>query len=107
MGIVSRRVALVSKWWRGQAPCGVGTWIRLLLCDTWMEGRSVSGRTATLPTGPVMMVAPVAIRVPVIAPMVVSPMVAVVPPPHHDDGRWDTETDVDIDAGVGRLGLRE
>jgi hypothetical protein len=61
-----------------------------------------------------MMVAPVAIRVPVIAPMVVSPMVAVVPPPHHDDGRgsnhdgrWDTETDVDIDAGVGRLGLRE
>jgi hypothetical protein len=39
-------------------------------------------------------------------------MIAVVPPPHHDDrcgsdddGRRDPKADVDIDAGVGRLRL--
>jgi len=96
-------------------------------------GYSVSGRPATLPTGPVMMmVAPVLMRVSVIAPrgvvmgapvpmrvlvgapMVIAPMGAVVPSPHHDDrrgsdhdGRWDAEADVNIDAGLGGLGLRE
>jgi len=46
--------------------------------------------------------------------MVIAPMVAVVPSAHHDDGRgsdhdgrWDAEADVDIDAGLGGLGLRE
>jgi len=46
--------------------------------------------------------------------MVIAPMVAVVPSAHHDDGRgsnhdgrWDAEPDVDIDAGLGGLGLRE
>ena len=66
------------------------------------------------------MVAPVPMRGPVIAPMVVSPiivsvrMVAVVPPAHHDDRRgsdydWrrDGKAYGDIDARLGGLGLRE
>src|SRR5207253_2575349 len=69
---------------------------------------------------PVMMMgAPVPMWVPVIAPRRVSPIIgsvtigAVVPPAHHDrggsddNGRWDTEADVDIDAGLSGLRLRK
>ncbi len=61
-----------------------------------------------------MMVAPVPMRVAVIAPMIISPMVAVVSPTYHNhgrrsdhDGRRDAETDGDVDASLGRLRLRE
>lgn len=74
-----------------------------------------------LPAMPVMMmVTPAPMQVPVRAPGIVSPiivsvrMVAVVSPPHHDNGRRsdhdrcrDTETDGDIDAGLSRLRLRK
>jgi len=65
------------------------------------------------------MVTPVPMRVSVIAPRRVAPIigavtiVAVVTPAHHDrcgsddDWRWDAEADVDIDTGVGRLRLRK
>jgi hypothetical protein len=66
------------------------------------------------------MVAPVPMRISVIAPGVVSPIivwvrtVAVVPPAHHDDrrgsdhdGRWDAKAYGDIDTGLGGLRLRE
>ena len=83
--------------------------------------RSGSCTPSALPAVSVMMmVAPVPMRGPVIAPMVVSPlvvsvrMVAVVPPAHHDDRRgsdydWrrDGKAYGDIDAGLGGLGLRE
>jgi hypothetical protein len=57
----------------------------------WMPGRSVSGRPATLPTGPVMvMVAPVPMRVSVIAPMCnglqskrAGPAISAVAGPHY------------------------
>src|SRR5436190_17207877 len=67
-----------------------------------------------------VMMAPVPMGVPVVAPRVVSPiivsvrMVAVVPPTHHDhrrgsdhDGRRDAEADVDNNAGLSGLRLRK
>jgi hypothetical protein len=83
--------------------------------------RSVPVLPSALPAVPGMvMVAPVPMWVPVIAPRVVSPIrvsvmtVAVVPPAHHDDrrgsdhnGRRDAEAYGDIDAGLSGLGLRE
>jgi len=75
----------------------------------------MTGRPATLPAVPVMMMrAPVPMWVPVIAPRRVSPIIgpvtigAGVTPAHHDrggsddNGRRDTEADVD----TGRSGLR-
>ena len=68
----------------------------------------------------VVTVAPVPMGVAVIAPRVVASIrvsmrvVTVVSPAHHNDrrrsdhnGRRDAEAYGDIDAGVGRLGLRE
>lgn len=76
------------------------------------------------------MVAPVPIRVAVVIPRVVSPIIVavrsviaprivasirvaaivmVMPPAHHDrcgcdhDGRWDAETDVDLDPSLSGL----
>jgi len=67
-----------------------------------------------------MMGAPVPMRVSVIAPRIVAPIIgsvtigAVVTPAHHNDRggsddhrRRDTEADIDVDAGVGRLRLRK
>ena len=68
----------------------------------------------------VVTVTPVAMRGAIVPPRVVAPiirsviMVTVVAPAHHDDrrrsdhdGRWDAETDVDIDAGLSGRGWRE
>ncbi len=66
-----------------------------------------------------MIVAPVPMGVPRIAPRIVSPIigsvtiVAVVTPVHYDrggsdnDGCRDTEADMDIDTGLSPLRLRE
>jgi len=77
-------------------------------------GAPVPMRVSVIAPRIVVMGAPVPMRVSVGAPMVIAPMGAVVPPAHHDDGRgsnhdwrWDAEPDVDIDAGLGGLGLRE
>ena len=94
------------------------------------------GYPATLPAVPVvMMLAPVPMWVPGVAPRVVASIIvtvrsiiaarvvasiivavrmgAVVSSMHYDrcgsddDGRWDTEPDVDIDAGLSGLRLRK
>ena len=80
----------------------------------------MTGDPATLPAVPVvMMLAPVPMRVPGVAPRVVASIIvavrmgAVVSSMHYDrcgsddDGRWDTEADVDIDAGLSGLRLRK
>jgi len=65
-----------------------------------------------------MMLAPVPMWVPGVAPRVVASRIgavrmgAVVSSMHYDrcgsdDGRWDTEADVDIDAGLSGLRLRK